>query len=109
MQTLQQILPDVFYVGASEGRHPLFENIYPVPNGMSYNSYLITDSKTALLDTCDSSVREQFLSNLETGRAIVFSQGYSKALQVQIRKRTDTDAETKIKDSDKILKATREI
>ena len=69
MQTLQQILPDVFYVGASEGRHPLFENIYPVPNGMSYNSYLITDSKTALLDTCDSSVREQFLSNLETALA----------------------------------------
>lgn len=64
MQTTQQILPDLYYVGASEGRHPLFENIYPVPHGMSYNAYLFTDKKTALLDTCDSSVREQFLLNV---------------------------------------------
>ena len=65
MQTTQQLLPDLFYVGASEGRHPLFENIYPVPNGMSYNSYLFTDKKTALMDTCDSAVREQFLNNVK--------------------------------------------
>ena len=64
MQTAQQILPDLFYIGASEGRHPLFENIYPVPNGMSYNSYLFRDEKTALMDTCDSSVRDQFLLNV---------------------------------------------
>ena len=64
MQTIQQILPDLFYVGASEGRHPLFENIYPVPHGMSYNAYLFTDEKTALLDTCDSAVRDQFLENV---------------------------------------------
>ena len=67
MTTLQHITSDILYVGASEGRHPLFENIYPVPNGMSYNSYLITDQKTALMDTCDTSVREQFLNNLKTG------------------------------------------
>ncbi|MBR6412483.1 MAG: FprA family A-type flavoprotein [Alphaproteobacteria bacterium] len=64
MQAIQQISPDLFYVGASEGRHPLFENIYPIPHGMSYNSYLFTDEKTALLDTCDSAVREQFLENI---------------------------------------------
>ena len=67
--TLQQITSDIFYIGASEGRHPLFENIYPVPNGMSYNSYLINDQKTALMDTCDVSVREQFLTNLSTALA----------------------------------------
>ena len=67
MTTLQHITSDILYVGASEGRHPLFENIYPVPAGMSYNSYLITDQKTALMDTCDLSVREQFLNNLKTG------------------------------------------
>lgn len=44
--------------------------------------------------------QKEFLSNLETGRAIVFSQGYNKALQVQIWKRTETDAEVKIKDED---------
>lgn len=44
--------------------------------------------------------QKEFLSNLETGRAIVFSQGYSKALQVQIKKETETDAETQISDTD---------
>lgn len=44
--------------------------------------------------------QKEFLSNLETGRAIVFSQGYNKALQVQIKKATDTDAQIKIVDED---------
>lgn len=44
--------------------------------------------------------QKEFLSNLETGRAIVFSQGYSKALQVQIRRMTETDAEIKVVDGD---------
>ena len=44
--------------------------------------------------------QKEFLSNLETGRAIVFSQGYSKALQVQIRRMTETDAEIKVVDRD---------
>lgn len=44
--------------------------------------------------------QKEFLSNLETGRAIVFSQGYNKALQVQIRRMTETDAQIKIVDSD---------
>ena len=60
-----QIKSDLYYIGASEGRHPLFENIYPVPNGMSYNSYLITDEKTVLTDTCDTTVRDKFLYNLK--------------------------------------------
>ena len=59
-----KIKSDLYYIGASEGRHPLFENIYPVPNGMSYNSYLITDEKTVLMDTCDTTVRNQFLCHL---------------------------------------------
>ena len=66
MTTTQHITSDIIYIGASEGRHPLFENIYPVPNGMSYNSYLIADKRTVLMDTADSSVREEFLSNLGT-------------------------------------------
>ena len=44
--------------------------------------------------------QKEFLSNLETGRAIVFSQGYNKALQVQIRRMTETDAKIKIVDND---------
>ena len=64
MQTIQQITPDLFYIGASDGRHALFENIYPVPNGMSYNAYVLLDDKTVLMDTCDESVRDTFWSNL---------------------------------------------
>ena len=65
MTALQQISSDIVYIGASEGRHPLFENIYPVPDGMSYNSYLILDERTVLMDTADVSVRETFLDNLK--------------------------------------------
>ena len=64
MNTIQNITSDLLYVGASEGRHALFENIYPVPNGMSYNAYVLLDDKTVLMDTCDTSVRELFLTNL---------------------------------------------
>lgn len=59
-----KINDDVTYVGASDRRIALFENAYPVGNGMSYNSYLISDEKTVLLDTCDSTVEKQFLENL---------------------------------------------
>lgn len=64
MQTIQKITSDIYYIGSCDTHHHLFENIYPIPNGMSYNSYLITDDKTVLMDTCDTSVREQFLENL---------------------------------------------
>ncbi|SEG05755.1 Flavorubredoxin [Eubacterium ruminantium] len=60
---------DVTYIGASDRRIALFENAYPVGNGMSYNSYLVTDKKTVLLDTCDSTVEKQFLENLENALA----------------------------------------
>lgn len=65
MQTQQRITSDLYYVGASEGRHPLFENIYPIANGMSYNSYLLLDEKTVLMDTCDESVRDVFLTKIK--------------------------------------------
>ena len=56
---------DLFYVGASDRRLSLFENVYPVPRGASYNSYLLLDEKTALFDTVDHAVSEQFLENVE--------------------------------------------
>lgn len=63
---VRKVTEDTFYIGASDRRLALFENIYPIPNGVSYNSYVITDEKTALLDTVDSSVGERFLENLES-------------------------------------------
>ncbi len=59
-----KITNDVFYVGGSDTRIALFENVYPVPKGISYNSYLIKGEKNILLDTVDKSVFDAFLSNV---------------------------------------------
>ena len=55
---------DLFYVGGSDRRLSLFENVYPIPNGISYNSYIVMDEKTILLDTVDSSIRDLFIANV---------------------------------------------
>ena len=65
MYCTQKINEDVFYVGASDRRLHLFENIYPIPRGVSYNSYLVMDKQTILLDTCDKAVGTQFMENIE--------------------------------------------
>lgn len=59
-----KILEDIFLVGADEHRQPLFENLHPIPNGVSYNSYLLLDEKTVLFDTVDWSVCQVFLEKL---------------------------------------------
>ncbi len=64
MQLTREIAEDIYYVGASDRRLSLFENIYPIDNGMSYNSYLLLDEKTVLFDTVDHSVSRQFLENV---------------------------------------------
>ena len=50
MHNVRKINDDVFYVGASDRRLELFENIYPIERGVSYNSYIVLDEKTVLLD-----------------------------------------------------------
>jgi flavorubredoxin len=64
MNTSRQILNDLWYVGASDRRLALFENMMPIPSGTSYNSYVLTDNKTALMDTVDQAVSAQFMENL---------------------------------------------
>lgn len=49
----------ILWVGASDRRLHLFENMFPVPDGVAYNSYVILDEKTAIMDTADSSVTRQ--------------------------------------------------
>ncbi len=71
----RQVAQDIFYVGASDRAADRFEKQYPVPGGMSYNSYLLLDRKTVLFDTVDQSVREVFLRNVEellAGRPLDF-------------------------------------
>ena len=65
MYNIKEITKDLFWVGANDRRISLFESAYPVPCGVSYNSYLLTDDKTVLLDTVDKSVNHQFFENIE--------------------------------------------
>ena len=69
MQNIQNISPDLVYVGVSDRRTALFENVYPIPRGVSYNSYVLLDEKTALLDTADVTVSEQFFENVKAALA----------------------------------------
>lgn len=65
MYNTKQITTDLFWVGANDRRIALFESVYPVPTGVSYNSYLLMDEKTVLLDTVDRAVTHQFMENVE--------------------------------------------
>ena len=59
------ITRDIVYIGVNDHKIDLFEGQYKVPNGMSYNSYLILDEKTAVMDTVDRNFTHEWLDNLE--------------------------------------------
>lgn len=65
MYNVRNVTDEIVWVGASDRRLALFENIFPIPRGVSYNAYVLLDEKTVLLDTVDSGVGAQFLENLE--------------------------------------------
>lgn len=68
-----RIADGLMYLGANDRRIALFESAFPVPRGVSYNSYLLTDEKTVLFDTVDNSVGDRFFENLAyalDGRAL---------------------------------------
>lgn len=65
MHSSVKLKEDLYWIGGSDRRLALFENVYPVPNGVSYNSYVILDEKTVLLDTVDEAVSRQFKEGLE--------------------------------------------
>ena len=65
MINVQQITDDTCWIGGSDRRLQLFENLFPLPGGVSYNSYVISDEKTVLFDTADISISDQFLENLK--------------------------------------------
>ena len=60
----RKVSDNIHWVGGSDRRLALFENIFPISRGVSYNSYVITDEKTAVIDTADSSISEQFIENV---------------------------------------------
>lgn len=65
VHNVRAITDDLVYLGASDRRLALFENVYPIQRGVSYNAYLLLDEKTVLFDTVDRSVSGQFFENLE--------------------------------------------
>ena len=64
MYCTRKLTGQVTWVGASDRRLALFENLFPIPRGVSYNSYLILDEKTAVIDTADAAVSRQFVENV---------------------------------------------
>lgn len=64
MHCIRKLTDTVLWVGGCDRRLALFENLFPVPQGITYNSYLILDEKAALIDTVDASISRQFLENI---------------------------------------------
>lgn len=64
MENIRKIRDSIYWVGASDRRIPRFENMFPLTQGVSYNSYVIIDDKTVLMDTVDTAVTEQYLENV---------------------------------------------
>ncbi len=65
MQDVRKIHEDLYWIGGNDRRLALFENVFPIPRGVSYNAYFVSDEKTVLLDTVDKSISERFFENLE--------------------------------------------
>ena len=64
MHSTRKVTDDLIYVGGSDRRLSRFENLFPIPNGVSYNSYVLLDEKTVLFDTADESISRQYIENV---------------------------------------------
>lgn len=62
---MKKISDRIFYVGVNDDDKVLFEGLWPLPVGVSYNSYIVKDEKIALIDTVESGFEEEFLSNID--------------------------------------------
>ena len=64
-ESLMKITDTIKYVGVNDHQVDLFEGQYKVPNGMSYNSYVILDEKIAVMDTVDANFTHEWLDNIQ--------------------------------------------
>ena len=64
MHAVRKVTDDVTWIGGDDRSASIFEGMFPIPEGVSYNSYVIDDEKIVLMDTCDASVESQFWENL---------------------------------------------
>ncbi|WP_304261837.1 FprA family A-type flavoprotein [Kallipyga massiliensis] len=65
MHNVRQVVDDLYWIGYNDHRTHLFESIHPIPEGVSYNSYVLLDEKTVLFDTVEWDFCREFLENLE--------------------------------------------
>ena len=64
MHSTRKVTDDLIYVGGSDRRLSRFQNLFPIPKGVSYNSYVLLDEKTVLFDTADESISRQYIENV---------------------------------------------
>lgn len=64
MNNVREISKDFYWVGGNDRRLEMFENLFPLKNGVSYNSYLIKDEKTVLIDSVDDVISDIYLENI---------------------------------------------
>lgn len=64
MYCVRNVTKDLYWIGANDRRLALFEGVYKIPMGVSYNSYLLLDQKTVVFDTVDASASRQYLENI---------------------------------------------
>ena len=62
---MKKISDRIYYIGVNDFDKVLFEGLWPLPYGVSYNSYLVVDEKVALIDTVEAGFEEEFLSNVQ--------------------------------------------
>ena len=62
---MKQISERIYYIGVNDDTKSLFEGLWPLPYGVSYNSYIVADAKVALLDTVEQDFRNEFLTNIQ--------------------------------------------
>ena len=62
---MKKISERIYYAGVNDDTKTLFEGLWPLPYGVSYNSYIVADSKVALIDTVEHGFEDEFLANID--------------------------------------------
>lgn len=65
MHCAQKLTDNIYWIGSNDWDTERFENLFPIPLGVSYNSYFIDDEKTCIVDSVDDSIRQEFFDNVE--------------------------------------------
>ena len=73
MQCFRKVTEDLYWVGGNDRQIELFENIFPLAKGVSYNSYLLLDEQTVLFDTADYAIGKQFIETVMSAAILTIS------------------------------------